>query len=166
MRIPGWPKGDASRKVLYLIMTVTVVIFALFYFMGYSHPWAEDPDFIEPRLTTVLIIFVFLVMALAVAVTIWAVIAAIRKRGRVSNTSHKVPVMVIAVGVVTFTVVLLVISFAIGSSSAVMVNGKAYKEEGWLKAADMFVITSLVLMVIATGAVALAAIRSYLNNRK
>lgn len=166
MKIPGWPKGDASRKVLYLLVTVTVVIFALFYFVGYSHPWAEDPDFIEPRLTTTLLIFVFLVLVLAVAVTVWAVIAHIRKRGRRDHTSHKVPVTIITISVVAFTVILLGISFAIGSSSAINVNGKAYEEAGWLKAADMFVITSLVLMVIATAAVAFAAIKSYLNNRK
>ena len=166
MRIPGWPKGDASRKVLYLLLTVTVVIFALFYLVGYSHPWAEDPDFIEPRLTTTLIIFVFLVLALAVAVTVWAVIVALRKRGRKDNTSHRVPVTIIAISVVAFTAILLGVSFAIGSSAAITVNGKEYEEAGWLKAADMFVITSLVLMVIATTAVAFAAIKSYLNNRK
>lgn len=166
MRIPGWPKGDASRKVLYLLVTVTVVIFTLFYCVGYSHPWNEDPDFIEPRLTKTLIIFVFLVLVLAVAVTVWAVIAAMRKRGRNENTSHKVPVSLISFCVVALTAILLGVSFAIGSSSAITVNGKEYEEQGWLKAADMFVITSLMLMVIATATVALAAIKSYLNNRK
>lgn len=166
MRIPGWPKGGVSRKVLFLLVTITVVIFTLFYFVGYSHPWAEDPDFIEPRLTTVLIIFVFLVLALAVGVTAWAVISAMLKRGRKDNTSHRVPVTIIAICVVAFTVMLLGISFAIGSSSAITINGKEYQEAGWLKAADMFVITSLVLMVIATAAVAFASIKSYLNNRK
>lgn len=166
MRIPGWPKGGVSRKVLFLLVTITVVIFTLFYFVGYSHPWAEDPDFIEPRLTTVLIIFVFLVLALAVVVTAWAVISAMLKRGRKDNTSYRVPVTIIAICVVAFTVMLLGISFAIGSSSAITINGKEYQEAGWLKAADMFVITSLVLMVIATAAVAFATIKSYLNNRK
>ncbi|MBO4820100.1 MAG: hypothetical protein J5548_01355 [Prevotella sp.] len=166
MRLPGWPKGNVSRQVLYLLVTVTVVIFALFYFVGYSHPWAEDPDFIEPRLTTTLIIFVFFVLALALAVTVWAVFSAIRKRGRKDNTSHRVPVTIITIGMVAFIVILLGVSFVIGSSSAITVNGKAYEEAGWLKAADMFVISSLVLMVIATAAVAFATIKSYLNNRK
>lgn len=166
MRIPGWSQGGVSHKVLFLLVTFTVVIFTLFYFVGYSHPWPEDPDFIEPRLTTALIIFVFLILALAVVVTAWAVIAAIRKRGRKDITSHRVPVTIITISVVAFTVVLLGISFALGSSSAIAINGKEYQEAGWLKAADMFVITSLVLMVIATAAVAFATIKSYLNNRK
>ena len=166
MRIPGWPKGNASRKVLYLIVTATVVIFTLFYFVGYSHPWAEYPDFIEPRLTTVLLIFVFLVLALAVIVTIWAVLSAIRKKGKGEKKSNGVPVVLITTVILVFTVVLLAGSFLAGSSTAVQVNGKEYAEEGWLKAADMFVISSLVLMVLATAAVAFAAIRSYLNNRK
>ena len=150
MRIPGWPKGEASRKVLYLLVTITVVVFALFYLVGYNHPWAEDPDFIEPRLTSVLMVFAILVLLMAVLVTAWAVVRTMRRRRNAKADSHGVPAALILMG----------------ASSAIMVNGEEYHEEGWLKAANMFVLSSIILIVVATAVVAIATIRTYLNNRK
>ncbi|MBR7054526.1 MAG: hypothetical protein IKI26_07185 [Prevotella sp.] len=166
MRIPGWPKGEASRKVLYLLVTITVVVFALFYLVGYNHPWAEDPDFIEPRLTSVLMVFAILVLLMAVLVTAWAVVRTMRRRRNAKADSHGVPAALIAMGVTVFTALTLGVSFLMGASSAITVNGEEYHEEGWLKAANMFVLSSIILIVVATAVVAIATIRTYLNNRK
>ena len=64
-----WRREDASHRVLYAIITLTVVIFAAFFLIGFDHPFSENPDFIEPRLTTVLLVFMLLVVLLAVGVT-------------------------------------------------------------------------------------------------
>ena len=59
----------------------------------------------------------------------------------------------------------MVVAFLLGSSSAISVNGKEYDQPTWLRVADMLVISALVLMVIATTAVAIATIRSHFKRK-
>ena len=165
MGLFGWKDKDLSHRILMLIVTVAVVLFALFFFVGYSHPYAENPDFIEPKFTNVILWFMMLVLVLAIVVIVWAVAVAFLKRGKGQKAVNKVPVAAISAAVVVATVVIMVGAFVLGSSSVVDVNGKNYEDPMWLKAADMFVISSLVLMILATAAVAFAAIRSYLNRK-
>ena len=165
MGLFGWKDKDLSHRILMVIVTVAVVLFALFFFVGYSHPYSENPDFIEPKFTNVILWFMMLVFILAVAVTVWAVVVALLRRGKGQKVVNKVPVAAISAAVVVATVVIMVGAFVLGSSSVVDVNGKNYEDPMWLKAADMFVISSLILMILATAAVAFAAIRSYLNRK-
>lgn len=160
-----WRREDASHRVLYAIITLTVVIFAAFFLIGYDHPFSENPDFIEPQLTTVLLVFMLLVVVLAVGVTLWAVISAMKKRGKADKTVNRVPVALISTSVVVGTMLVMVVAFLLGSSSAISVNGKEYDQPTWLRVADMLVISALVLMVIATTAVAIATIRSHFKRK-
>ena len=156
---------DTSHRVLYVIIALTVVVFAAFFLIGYDHPFAEDPDFIEPRLTSVLLVFMILIVLLAVGVTVWAIVSAMRKRGKADKTVNRLPVALISTSVVVGTMAVMIVAFLVGSNSAVNVNGKAYDNPTWLRVADMFVISALVLMVLATAAVAIATIRSHFKRK-
>lgn len=37
-----------SQSVLYLLTTLIAIVFALFYLVGYKHPFEENPDFNAP----------------------------------------------------------------------------------------------------------------------
>ena len=50
-----WMPERGSQRVLFAIIAVTAVVFALFYLVGFNHPFPDDPDFNEPRLTDVLL---------------------------------------------------------------------------------------------------------------
>ena len=71
--IKHWKAVKVSQSVFYLLMTLIVVVYALFFLVGYEHPYDENPDFNAPLLTGVLITFVLLLLLMAVAVTLFAV---------------------------------------------------------------------------------------------
>ena len=60
------------------------------------------------------------------------------------------------------TVVLLAFLFALPSSS-IYVNGELFEEKLWLRAANMFVVASVLLIIIGIGAILFGIIR---NRRK
>ena len=166
MKFKLFTKGEPSRRVRNLLIFLTVLVFAAFYFVGYNHPYSEDPDFIEPRLTSVLLIFLLAVFGIALAVAIWALVSAYLKRSRGASTVQGVPAALISTLVAGMTVGIMLISLFAGSATAVVANGKEYQDEPWLKAVNMFVITSVLLMVIAAAAVCISTIWSHYIKRK
>ena len=157
---------ERSQRVLFLIIVITAVVFAAYYLIGFNHPFADDPDFNEPRLTDVLLGLMGVVALFAAATAVWAIIVALKRRKHQERVVNHVPVALISSVVVAATVGILVIAFLIGSSQSMVVNGKQYDDSTWLRAADMFVIASVVMIVLAVGLVAFAAIKSFLNKRK
>ena len=83
----GLSKDDIPQRVLRVLLALTVVVFMAFFLIGYSHPYAENPDFIEPKLTSVLLLFMLLVVMGAVAATIWAIVSSMRRRNGTSRTT-------------------------------------------------------------------------------
>ena len=62
----------------------------------------------------------------------------------------------------------MLITFLLGSAEPVMVNGVEFADTFWLKATDMFINTSTVLLLVAVCGVAygLSGYNRKLNNRK
>ena len=63
------------------------------------------------------------------------------------------------------TLAILVLSFLLGSSDSMLINGENYADWIWLKLSDMFVITSLLMLVAGIGAVCFGATR-YIRKKK
>ena len=166
MRLLGWLNGTVSQRVLRMIVMLTVVLYLAFFLIGYNHPYSEDPDFIEPRLTSVLMIFVLLVVVIAVSVTIWALISTMRKRGTQLKTANGLPPSQITAIIIAITLVMMFVSYWIGSTTAITVNGKDYADSSRLRVADMFVFTSLAMIAIAAVAVAVSALRSHFRKKR
>ena len=59
----------------------------------------------------------------------------------------------------------MLVSLLVGSSQPLRVNGKVFDSVWSLKVADMFVASSLVMVVLAIGVVAYGTIHTYLKNR-
>ena len=162
MRMFGWFKGTASQRVLRIIVMLTVVVYLAFFLIGYNHPYAEDPDFIEPRLTSVLIFFALLVVVLAVAVTAWAMLSDFRKRASLAKADRRLPTSRLVAIIVALIIAMMLVSYWVGSTAAITVNGKDYADTTKLRLADMFVFTSLALMAIA----AVSTIRSQFRKKR
>lgn len=162
----GWFKGTASQRVLRIIVMLTVVVYLAFFLIGYNHPYADDPDFIEPRLTSVLIFFALLVVVLAVAVTAWAMLSDFRKRASLAKADRRLPTSRLVAVIVALIVVMMLVSYWVGSTAAITVNGKDYADTTKLRLADMFVFTSLALMAIAAVAAAVSTIRSQFRKKR
>lgn len=162
----GWFKGTPSQRVLRIIVMLTVVVYLAFFLIGYNHPYAEDPDFIEPRLTSVLIFFALLVVVLAVAVTAWAMLSDFRKRASLAKADRRLPTSRLVAIIVALIIAMMLVSYWVGSTAAITVNGKDYADTTKLRLADMFVFTSLALMAIAAVAAAVSTIRSQFRRKR
>lgn len=151
--IDKWSTEKLSHTILYVMLAVTAVVFGLFYLIGYDRPFEENPQFTAPLLTNILLVFVALVFLLALALGIWTLAVSIRRRKGEGKVVNGVPVAKITYGIAGFTVLLLVVTFLLGSSSALSINGATYSETFWLKAADMFVSSAVILIIVAVAAI-------------
>lgn len=153
--------GELSRLVLYVMIALAVLVFSAFYIIGYESPYEEDPRFNAPMFTDVLIGFTVLLLVAALAVGAWAVVTGIKKRDKDGDVVNGVPVARIFYGVAAFTVLVMLVTFVFGSPSSVVVNGKVFADAVWLRIADMFVVTSLVMILCAAGAIVFVYASSY-----
>ena len=115
-------------------------------------------------LANVMLCLMAVALLLAVAAVVWSSAMALRKRRNAmrrgeDGVENGVPVRRIALLTSVGTAVLLLLTFALGSSQSVMTSGKAFTNAIWLRAADMFIFTSAVLMLVAGIAYAVAVWR-------
>ena len=164
--IKHWKAVKVSQSVFYLLMTLIVVVYTLFFLVGYEHPYDENPNFNAPLLTGVLITFVLLLLLMAVAVTLFAVYRSLHRMRGHTGVVNGIPALRIALGVGVGTFCIMILSFALAPTDAMSVNGVQYAEVLWLRVAEMFVDTSLLLLVAAVVAVAYGYVRRVRNRRK
>ncbi|MBQ8047263.1 MAG: hypothetical protein IJ196_04990 [Prevotella sp.] len=151
-----------AGAVFVTMIAVTAMVFSAFFLVKYNTPWSLDPDFNAPAMTDVLIGYAVTLTAAALLLTLLSVGVASLNGGKRSQRHNGVPAMWLAIGVFVALAVLLSATFLLGSPSAIMVNGRFYGNTLWLRTADMFVTSSLVLLL--TGAVAVAC--NYLFTRE
>ena len=157
----GWTNERIAKVAFYALVAIAAVVFILFYTIGFNKRYSYDPNFNEPRLTFVLIFFVAAVILLALGVALWAIITTIMGRGKTEKVVNGIPAARISTTVAISTFVVLVLTFLIGSSEAVNVNGKAFDNAFQLRSADMFVLSSAVMLILAVAAVIYGAYHSY-----
>ncbi len=157
--IRQWSAERISRRVLYILVGMTAVLFAAFRFVGYDMPYLENPDFNAPLLTGVLVWFMVLLVAVAFAVTVFSAVSGMRKSRDEARVINGVPAARIAWATAGGTLVLLLVTLALGSAAPLVVNGEKDADTLWLRVADMFVNTSLIMTGIAVAAVAFGATR-------
>lgn len=136
-----------SRLVLYVVLGVAAVVYGLFLLVGYSMPSDVNPSFTAPLLTPLLIGFVELMVVVAIAIAVW--MGLVRVRSIKSRKAGSIISVRIMLGVALGTIVLLLLSFALGSTAPIMANGTAYTDSLWLRVADMFIYSGAVLIVVA-----------------
>ena len=136
------------------LIAISAVVFIAFWCVGYDMPYEEDADFNAPLLTDMLLGYIYLMVVVAIGVTAYSVVHGIRTRGRQGYSENGVAAGHITIATWVFTVLLLVISFALGSTDPIKVNGKDFCEGIWLRLSDMFIISSGVMRLLAILAVA------------
>ena len=165
-KILKWTSHIGRAQLLfYAIVVSALLLFAFFFLVGFDRPYRPDPSFNDPKLTPVLMVYVIIVFVLAVGTALWAVVSTLRRKGMGEAIVNGVPALRVAIGVAVVTVLTLLVSFLAGSTQPLRVNGKVFDSVLSLRAADMFVASSLVMVVLAIAVVAYGTIRTYLNNR-
>ena len=136
------------------LIALSAVIFLAFWLVGYDMPYEEDVDFNAPLLTDMLLGYIYLLTSSAIGVTVYSIVHGIKTRGRQSLTENGVPAGRITIITWGVTFALLAITFALGSTDPIKVNGKDFCEAIWLRLSDMFIISSGIMILIAIAAVA------------
>ncbi len=159
------PAERLSLRVLYVLLALTALLFAAFFLVGFDRPSLESPGFRDPLFTDVLLWFALALSALALGAGAWALWRGLRQRDGSERVVNGVPSAKISIGVAALTATVTLLSFVCGSPAPVTVNGSPFADAFWLKAADMFVATSLALMLVAVGAVVFGYTRYYRKER-
>lgn len=157
------PAERRSSAVLYALVGFIVVVFALFWLVGFSRPYVDDPNFNAPLFTDLLLVTGYLLLVLALGIAVWAVVRSARTLGKGDRVVNNIPVRRISLSVGVGTFVLMLLVFVLGSTAPLKINGTMYSDAFWLRMSDMFIITSLLLIVAAIVAVVYGATK---YNRK
>lgn len=148
-----WSAEKLSMRVFYALIAVYIVVFTMYWFVGYTRPFADNPNFNAPLFTDAVIILGYCLIFTSVCITVWAVARTLRTRDKGEYYDNNIPVKKINYFVAIGVLLLCVLTFLIGSSSDIVINGTRFTNYFWLKASDMFIYTSLILMIIAIIAV-------------
>ena len=163
--IKNWSSEKISQRVFYLLVGVSVIVFALFFLVGYDMPFEENPDFNAPLFTNLLLGLMTLLLIAAFGLAIVSLVNGYKKTIRGKTGTNGIPENKIFCFTWLGTLALLVLTFFLGSSAPLFVNGEKFKDWTWLKASDMFVYTSIVMLVLAIASVIFGATR-YIRKKR
>lgn len=162
----SWGTERLSQRLLYVLVGLAAVVFLLFFLVGYDMPFDENPDFNAPLFTDLLLGLMVLVFVLAVALVMWVSWRSYRQHAHQDAVVNGVPARKISRIIWISTFCLLIVAFALGSSAPMLVNGDEYADWLWLKVSDMFVWTSVVMLVAAVGVVIFGVTRYVRKERR
>lgn len=158
-KIKNWSTEKISQCVFYVLLGVSSLVFLLFFLVGYDMPFEENPDFNAPLFTNVLIFLMWGLLIGCFLLAIYSLVRSSRKDTSQDEKIHGVPARKISRVTWLGTLGLLVLTFLVGSSTPIGVNGNTYGDWLWLKISDMLVYTSIILLLGAIVAVIFGATR-------
>ena len=161
--LTAWPTERLSTRVLYVLVGIIGVVVILFWLVGFSLPFDDDPNFTAPLFTNLLLVLMYILAFTGIVVGIWSVYRTLKVRGESESVDNNIPTRKLSYTIVFTTIASLLLFFLVGSSQPMRINGISYTDGFWLKVSDMFIYTSL-LMIIAGMCVAAYGATKY--NRK
>lgn len=150
-----------SQCVFYVLVGLCVVVFGLFYVVGYDMPYVFNPELNAPIFTGVVIGTMYLLFFLALACALWSTYRGFKASGKTDGMVNNVPGRTISYVVFVGTAVVLLLSLFFGSSAELIVNGTLFSNALLLKLSDMFIYTISILLFVALGAVVFGLTRYY-----
>lgn len=103
-------------------------------------------SFVSPFFADVMLGLMYLMVSAALLVSAYSVWHGLRNRRDGDDIINGVPAGKIGWCVAIGLVICLVVTFLLGSSSPVVTNGVRFTDVFWLKATDMFIYTSTLLI--------------------
>ena len=117
-------------------------------------------SFVSPFIADIMLWLMYIAIVVAVIVTIVSMARTVRLRTKDGEVVNGVPRTRMAWIVIVAFLLCLVLTFLLGSSEPVKTNGELFTDTFWLKAADMFIYTSLILIIGCFVGVVLSRFRS------
>ena len=116
--------------------------------------------FVSPLVADIMLWLMYIAVVVAVVVTIVSVMRTLRLRTKDDEVVNGVPRTRMAWIVIVAFLLCLVLTFLLGSSEPVRTNGNLFTDTFWLKVADMFIYTSLILIIGCFAGVVLSRFRN------
>ena len=104
-------------------------------------------SFVSPFFADLMLGLMYLMLVVALGVTCWSVCHTLRSRRKGDDIVNGVPAGRIGWCVAFGLIACLLLTFLLGSSSPVMTNGVRFADAFWLKTTDMFIYTSILLII-------------------
>lgn len=161
-----WPTEKLSQSLFYVLVGFAVITFFLFFFVGYDMPFEENPDFNAPFFTNLLLVAMWIFFFLALCLAIYSFVRAGKRNSQGKMKMNGIPAGNIVWITWGGTLALLVLTFVLGSSGMILINGQAFTDWLWLKLSDMFIWSSATLLLCAIGAVLFGGTRYIRKDRK
>ena len=117
-------------------------------------------SFVSPFIADIMLWLMYIAIVVAVIVTIVSMARTVRLRTKDEEVVNGVPRTRMAWIVIVAFLLCLVLTFVLGSSEPVRTNGKLFTDMFWLKATDMFIYTSLILIIGCFAGVVLSRFRN------
>jgi sterol desaturase/sphingolipid hydroxylase (fatty acid hydroxylase superfamily) len=143
-----------SKWILWGLMGITIISFALFLLVGYDTPYEENPKQKAPLLTDLILCLGFAFTIIAAVLTVWSAFMQFTKGGSTSKEEG----MAGKTGLIA--TIALVASLAIGavvgfsnSGERLLINGKDWNNPTDIIMTDMSIISIAILMVLTIIAV-------------
>jgi hypothetical protein len=109
-----------------------------------------------PTYVSILLYTIYGLLLVSVVLTGWSMVRGLRLQGKEGGWQNGVPARRIAFLTVALLVVTMAITWLIGSTKSLSINGKTFSDAFWLKTSDMLIATPIVL-IIALGVISVAS---------
>ena len=116
--------------------------------------------FVSPLIADIMLWLMYIAVVVALVVTVVSVIKTVRMRTKDDEVVNGVPRTRMAWIVGVAFLLCFVLTFLLGSSEPVRTNGELFTDAFWLKATDMFIYTSLILIIGCFAGVVLSRFRN------
>lgn len=160
-RLCNIPAERLSKRVLTVLLVLSALIFGLYYGIGYNTPSEMVAGQNEPRFLNVLFVLLYGLPIISLCLVAWALRHAYTHREGDTDYVYGKHTRWMPYLYIGGFVVLLAVTFLLGSSTPLTVNGKAYTESFWLKTTDMFIFTSVALLFVGVLICVIGIYRSY-----
>lgn len=132
-----------SYYVLYALFAIIAIVLGLFYGVGYDTTNAAGLT--EPQYTDALLYLKYIMVAVTIALAVLAGLAQF-----VASLKDNPKGAVKTVLALAAVIAVVAISYGMGSTEPILVNGEPYTDTMWLKVTDMFIYSMYILGVITT----------------
>ena len=105
--------------------------------MGFASPFVAD----------LMLWLMYIAVFAAIVVTLASVVKTLRMRTKDDEVVNGVPQTRIAWTTAGCFVACLVVTYLLGSSEPLVTNGSRFTSQFWLKATDMFIYTTIILII-------------------
>lgn len=102
---------------------------------------------ISPAIADIMLWLMYVTLAAAIGVTAYSVWHGLRNRRKGSDVVNGVPAGRIGWLVAIGFVLIMALTFVLGSTKPILTNGTLLTDSFWLRAADMFIYTSFILII-------------------